>query len=229
METKSKKSLVGLIILGLFVLFYLGVAVWDLVGLSKASALPGVFKGNVEEGGFYSGKLYYSTSNPLVTVKHSINFIPTGREYYYLAMDETEDTLLLIRAGKNFGENFSGLTSAEGVKVSGRVNKCDFKVHREILNTIQGSLDASSLVYSRDSQARFLYLDTQCGFQALLRLISSFLIGAAVVVLLIMTRSDRVEPKSSAARALGITAGILFLAGCILMIYTLSFFEIPGL
>jgi len=78
----------------------------------------------------------------LLVVENSINgIIPTGKDYYYLAMDEETGTVYTIHAEKSWlSKNFNaeGLSAADGVKIKGLAKKAgDFEVEQELATRVR--------------------------------------------------------------------------------------------
>lgn len=119
----------------------------------------------------------YGTYFPILTVTNSIDFIPMLNEYYYIVGGE--DKMVIVRAGKNFGENFDSETfeCKNGLKVNGKVRKLDSDARYEINKRLGGTLSADEDTYE--------YIDTYCYIDTYSRRIASIkvIIGAVSVII----------------------------------------------
>lgn len=87
---------------------------------------------SLKAGRYIEADAYYSSS-AVLRVKHTINFIPAGTEYYYIAVLESGDSVL-VRAPKNWkyaGTELDTYTS-DMFRISGKVRKLDYDNVRQL-------------------------------------------------------------------------------------------------
>ena len=152
-------------------------------------------------------------------MKHTINFIPTGREHYYIAVSEDGMVPFLVRAKpswieKRFGGN--GFAESE-VTVKGRVVRVEYEMIKEI-NELNIRLLQNGLDLSDGSLNTNYYIDVRYKEFGLLRIICGIgLIGVGVLVFF-GVRSGMLPNNRGVALIVGaVTFGVL-----VLTIYTLS-------
>ena len=145
MEEKPKKSgtvgavlgvLVIIVVLG--VLGYFGVS--TLVKKSDLTEQKEGTKFSLEKGTWTSFRAKYSLSwGEATTFKHTVNFIPTAYEHYFLVADKELKNYVLVRADKDwYDKNFTeGVANdSGGLLVEGYVRGADVKVRDDIAGRI---------------------------------------------------------------------------------------------
>lgn len=97
----EKKKVAGKIILTI-----IGIAVAVILLIGSINNLR-------EKGTYYKGEVTNVTE--FFSLKHTVNFIPTGKMYYYIALDADTGEVIVFRASKNFlKKNGNGTTYIEG-------------------------------------------------------------------------------------------------------------------
>jgi hypothetical protein len=141
MEEKPKKSgTVGAVLGILFLVGLLGLlGYFGVSTLAKKSDLKPQPEKDIyylEKGTWTSFRAKYSLSwGETTTFKHSVNFIPTAYEHYFLVADASLTNYVLVRADKNWYEkNFTqGVANdPDGLLVEGYVRGSDSKVRDDI-------------------------------------------------------------------------------------------------
>lgn len=88
----------------------------------------------LEKGTWTKFQARYATPE-CVELKHTVNFIPTAREHFFLVFSADFSEMALVRADKSwFEENFTDewvAKDADGVTVEGFVRKTEYKVKDE--------------------------------------------------------------------------------------------------
>lgn len=155
----------------------------------------------------------------VLEMKHSVNFIPTGREHYYLAVSEDGLVRFLVRAKpswieKNFG---SGGVSVTGVTVKGRIVRTEYEMIKEI-NELNIRLLQNGTIESDEAISTNYYIDARYKEFGLLRIICG--VGIIVVGVLVFfgVRSGMLPNNKGIALIVGLVA----LGVAVLTIYTLS-------
>ena len=153
-------------------------------------------------------------------VKNSVNFIPTGKEHYYLAVSEDGIVRFLVRAkpswiNKRFADN--GLAESGGVKIKGRVTRMDYKLTKEVSEMNTELIKDGTLTAAETINANY-YIDARYKEFGRLRL----LCGAGIVVLGVLFflggRSGALQSNKAVATVLCVAA----VGVGLLTIYTLS-------
>ena len=136
-ETK-KSAKIGTIIGVLFIVAALCIAgVIGIITLSRKGSMKEQEAGRafaLEQGTWTKFQVYCAMPYYL-TMTHSVNFIPTAKEYYYLVFSEDFSSMALLRANKSwYDDNFTDWYSNDesGVTVEGYVRKTDHEVMREM-------------------------------------------------------------------------------------------------
>lgn len=83
-----------------------------------------------QPGKYVSGVPAYGANHANFEYSHKLSFIPLINENYYLVMSEDMQKGVLVRAGKDFGENFSSedYSNITGIKIKGNVKSASRKV-----------------------------------------------------------------------------------------------------
>lgn len=118
-------------------LFLIFITVFSLfMGISGLKAEPqtldDAFSNGLKSGTCVSGVPYMGSSNCNFEYTHKLKFIPFMHEYYFLILSEDMDTALLVRADKDFGENFDKTTkrNISSMTIKGNVRTPTAKVRR---------------------------------------------------------------------------------------------------
>lgn len=150
-------------------------------------------------------------------VSNSVNFIPIGKEYYYLMYSVRDDDFapLLVRAKpswieKNFDED--GFSIADSVKVKGVVTNVNYEVKSDMSKLV------AKLMQEDIKVSGSLYMDARYREFGVLRILS----GVAMIVLGGLAIFAQLSGAFQANKLTRVVLAILTLAGAALMIYTLS-------
>ena len=224
-ENSKLLTALGLILLVAFIGFYVVTAVLDLIGSFKIKDLGSDFnKSDFKKGDYVSAEAHYGSSL-ILTMKHSVNFIPTGKEYYYLILNDSTDTAIYVRANKKFGDQFTDGINYDGVKLSGKVRYMKSKVRNELSSQISELKSAGMGVPIITSDV--LYIDAVTKTQAILRLVGILFFVFGVVGIIVISGKKVATPAGEVASATPKIAGaltlLLMIAGLVIMIHTLCF------
>ena len=228
MKKKENSKLLtafGLLLLVAFIGFYVVTAVLDLIGSFKIKDLGSNFnKSDFKKGDYVSVEAHYG-SDLILTMKHSVNFIPTGKEYYYLILNDSTDTAIYVRANKKFGDQFTDGINYDGVKLSGKVRYMKSKVRNELRSQISELKSSGMEVPIITSDV--LYIDAVTKTQAILRLLGTFCFIIGVVGVIVFAGKKVATPAGEVAPAGPKIAGsvliLVMIAGLVIMIHTLCF------
>ena len=211
-KKSSKGAVFGLLLLAGFIIFYVASAVINLVKLGGAKELSS--DEIPVEGDFVSCSYPYGT-DCVLTMKHSINYlIPTGKEYYYILMND--DYAVFVRAGKELKKNSDG-----EYEISGKVRKMDRKVQDGIMDRYN-YLKGEGIKVPATTNG-IVFIDGVTKLQSVLRLISAIAALAGVLLLLSVAKHKVTSPVEVQSKAPAVIAAFLLVASVIIMIYTLSF------
>ena len=137
-KKETKKSLsVGTIIAVAFIVLALCVAgFFGIQTLSRKGNITeqdGVQGFTLEQGKWTKFQAYYAM--PILGWEHTVNYIPTAREYYFVVFSVDFKSMAVIRADKSWCDDYFSEGYAideEGVTVEGYVRKTDTDVTREL-------------------------------------------------------------------------------------------------
>ena len=156
----------------------------------------------------------------VLEMKHSVNFIPTGKEHYYLAISEDGIVQYLVRAKPSWIEKHfssSGLAENGGVTVKGSVVRVEYEMIKEI-NELNVQLMQNGLLSAGEALSVNFYIDARYKEFGLLRILSGIGITVVVVLVFLGIRSG-VLPNN---KLVALAVGLVFLGIAVLTIYTLS-------
>lgn len=205
MNTKSRaRIIISAIITGLMMLFLIGTGI---AGLAKSgSANPNaVKKGEVcEFAAFYAEEAY--------EIKNSVNFIPTGKEHFYVMVTEDDVVRYLVRAkpswiNKRFPDE--GFAEYDDVVVKGLVCEFDYEIKQQIRKE-------GGELFTDGTLSGTYYIDMRYKEFAWLRILCGLAFGAVLVFGNLMSATLRGN------KFLGAIFGIVSLGVAVLLLYTLS-------
>lgn len=196
----------GLVVLALCLLFLIVTGAMSL--LKNGSVSPDAAeRGDVcEFTALYAGEV--------LEMKHSVNFIPVGKEHYYLAISEDGVVRFLVRAKpswikKNFGG--SGFAISSGVTVKGRVTRVEYEMIKEI-NNLNTKLEQNETLSTN------FYIDARYREFGLLRILCGVGIIGVLLLVFFGVQSGMLPNNKPAA----IVVGLISVGIAVLTIYTLS-------
>ncbi|MBR4513316.1 MAG: hypothetical protein IKO61_00310 [Lachnospiraceae bacterium] len=191
----------AIILLGGLVIAYIATAIISLIGLGGAKKLSSNFTEAPQNGEYIDGYFYVGTEL-LLTMKHTMNLIPTGNEYYFAVFNDYGTQMLFVRADKKFADRFTNSedgffkTSDTGVSVKGKMRKMDYKEKKEFAQFVSDArADGVETVMSGDD---ILFLDAKTGHVAILKLIfGGCLVGAFILFVFVANVSNKEKMAAS--------------------------------
>lgn len=202
------RFVISAIIMGLMMLFLIGTGV---AAIAKGGAVPldSAQKGEVcEFTAVYAFKAF--------EVENSVNFIPTGKERYYLMYTEDDAVRYLVRAKpswikKRFDEN--GLAVGLGQKIKGLVAAFDYEIKDDVRE-----LNEALVLENIGSLSTSYYIDARYKEFGVLRILS----GIGFVVVVVFLRLAAISGIFRGNKFLKAIFGVVSLGVSLLLIYTLS-------
>lgn len=202
----------SVIIMAVCMVFFIGTGVAALV--KKGSVSPEVAqKGEVcEFTAVYAVEAF--------EVSNSVNFIPTGKEHYYLMSTEDRVVRYLVRAKpswikKHFGE--SGLAVGYGQKITGIVTRVDYEL-KDDLREMNNELVSSGALTAAEAFSTSYFIDARYKEFGILRIFS----GIGFVAFGLFARFAAVSGILKGNKFMRAVFGLVSLGVAILLIYTLS-------
>ncbi|MDE7398487.1 MAG: hypothetical protein K2N06_03070 [Oscillospiraceae bacterium] len=213
MKTKSKfLTVFGYVIMAAVLLWLIISGATALIKNGSASP-DDAQKGDVcEFTAFFADEAF--------EVKNTINFIPTGKEHYYLAMSEDGIVRFLVRAKPSWiDKNFplSGFSESGGVKIKGRIVSMDYKLIQEAKD-INNVLLRSETITEEESLNVYYYIDARYKEFGGLRL----LCGAGIVVIGVLSFLGSRNGMLQSNNAVKIVFGVAAVGIALLTLYTLT-------
>lgn len=136
-----------------------------------------------------------NSAGQLLTIENSINgIIPTGKDYYYVGIDDNKGDIYAIHAGKHWLEdNFdaNGIAHDNIITVKGLSKRAsDFEVEKEIANRIYQIADESSCNLALEPG---MVIEVNYVQDAVLKIIAGMLILVVGIVMLVFKkRADEI-------------------------------------
>lgn len=156
----------------------------------------------------------------ILEMKHSVNFIPTGKEHYYLVVSDGGVVRYLVRAKPSWIEkrfDSNGLAINGGVAMKGNVVRTEYEMIKEI-NELNVKLIQNELITAGETLSTSYYIDLRYREFGLLRIICGVgLIGIGVLVFFGI-QSDMLPNN----KGIALIVGLVSLGVAVLTIYTLT-------
>lgn len=224
-------TILGFLILFAIFVFYLFTAVRDLVSLGNAKKIESSLTEIHEDGISVEGDFYYLTDGPVFSMKHSVNFIPIGTEYYYLLYSNDLASCIFVRASEDYADEFFDevdIPNADGLyygtHLKGRVRELDSQIVHESSDMINQLNSEGITVITSGSEV--LYIDLTTKFQGILRLITSFALLVSLILIIILAKFKgdvEIGQDLGSFKPIGIIAVVLLVASILSMIYSINF------
>lgn len=211
-KTSGKNNLITYVFLA--VMAVLGL-LFGILGLVKAPvSFEDGMKNKFEKGSVVEGYAEYGTNTFLIDYSHAINKITLAHEYYFLILDESRTSAVLVRAPKRFGNKFDeSMEANELVRIKGKVRKLKTDVRNEL--TKQISKYSSSGTYV-ESDVYVDLLSTKLNILAIILGVGNLAI--LICVLLSQKKMKVGDEMVKAHKGTGFIAVLLFmLCGFILL------------
>lgn len=153
-------------------------------------------------------------------IKNSVNFIPTGKEHYYLVASEDGIVRFLVRAKPSWIEqrfDSDGFAKGNGVKISGVVTRMDYEFKKDI-SEINGQLIKSGVITASETLNTSYYIDARYKEFGRLRIFS----GIGVIVIGVLLRLGMISGVLRSNKLIKAVLGAVTIAVSLLLIYTVS-------
>ena len=178
MKNKYLKGFLMILLAVIFIAFFFVMSIMDLTN-----------KDDVHE-------TKIDAAGQLLVVENSINgIIPTGKDYYYIGMNEDSGEIYTIHAGKNWlKKNFDsdGMAKGNGVKIKGLSKSAgDYEVRDEIasrVNQIKAELGGTFVLESGN------VLELNYVQDSIVRLIAGTLLIALIILGFAATKRKEAFP-----------------------------------
>lgn len=202
----------SLVIMGLCMLWFVASGV---IVLTKSGSVPPF---NAKKGDLCEFTAVYAVE--AFTVENSVNFIPTGKEHYYIMSTKGGVVRYLVRAKpswikKHFGE--SGLAVGFGQRITGVVTSVDYEV-KDDLREVKNELVSIGALTEDEAFSTSYYIDARYKEFGVLRIFS----GIGFVVVGVFMRFAAVSGLLRGNKFIRGVFGAVSLGVSLLLIYTLS-------
>ena len=217
-------SVLGIILLIGLAVFLIATAIVDLVSMSGVKKLASESVGSPDAGSYV--ELTSSFGGEAGTMKHTINFIPVGTEYYYILFNDDFTQAIFVRADKKLKNSFnsSGLTTSP-VTVKGKIRTMDYKLKKELANDVN-SMSANGIDVAMSDKGEYYFIDAMTTKISVLKLAGFGFLVIAIIFCFLLTKLPVTQPgeKSNQTQksVYGAIAAIGFVAGAILILHIIS-------
>ena len=127
MNQRKVSPVWGILIFVILTLFCIGYGISGLTG--EKVTLDEAFTSGLDGGEIVSGIPPYGSNHYNLRIENRVNFIPMGSDYYFMILSEDEERALIVRAPKDFGDNFDGeYKNFSNKSIRGKVKKSNSKV-----------------------------------------------------------------------------------------------------
>lgn len=203
--------------MAVIVLFFVITGAGALMKGSPAAPREGTAKGTLCE-------LDADFAMKAFEISNSINFIPIGKEHYYLMTAENDEDFVpfLVRAKPSWIEKHfdieedpdveAGFAKSGSVKIKGVVSSINSEVRKEVSET------SAQLAKLGVKVSSVLYIDARYKEFGVLRILS----GAAIAVLAVLSILGTISGVLSANKFLRVLLGIVTLGVAALALFTLQ-------
>lgn len=126
-----KESLIVVFLLLAGMIVYNVIAGFSNLGGSKTT-LDDALSGELTVKECVEGSVPRASQN-FLSIRHSLNFIPTGTEHFYLVLTTDYSNAVIVRAGGSWGEQFDndGI-SGKDILIRGKVKKLPEDVRKNL-------------------------------------------------------------------------------------------------
>ena len=216
---KNKISgIIALIIVSALALFVVLSGVVDLGGAVFAKTLD-EYVANPEKGMYVTGGIKMA-DGPIYIVTHTVNGIPTGKEYYYSAYTD-EGTVVYVRASKGFQKKFVDGFSSKPVVITGKIRVMDYDVNNALSDDAKAFQNNGYEVAT--TGGRLLYLDDVMIPQAIMRIVFMFMVAAPIVLMSVIGGNTPVQNMSGGRKAVTTILILVMMAGLVGLLHTVTF------
>lgn len=149
-------------------------------------------------------------------VTNSYGFIPTGKEYYYVATDKENNAAYFLRASKNLKYKDTP------VIIKGKVRSVDSSVSRSFGDSVDAKTNEG---YYKSYQGQYLMIDCTVLIQDIICIVAALCMVLGIVLLIAnpATRNKPVNQLTGPEKALPTIGILIIMAGLVLALYTTTF------
>lgn len=177
---------------------------------NESISLEEAFQNGISSGKSVSGEPAYGANHPNFEYSHRICGLPLLKEYYYIILSDDMQHGLLVRADKDFGENFDSESykNISGIEIKGNVKSTSKKVQENF-----SGIDYRSIT-SAD------YIDLLYNKMNIIWLIIGIYNALAVVLLIIhFAKNHGSAPETAVGKSI---AGVM-IVGALVCTYLLVY------
>ena len=215
MAILSRRSGEKSLVLGAVVFIIATIAgfVIGIMGLTgEKTSLDEAFASGLSGGEIVSGVPAYGGNQYALKVKHTVKSIPVGNDYYFYICSEDEESLLAVRASKDFGRNFDEeFRNYKNIRIKGKVKRMKYETRT--------SLNSDEIVVGDR------YIDLLSTRMSILWLIVGVLGLICIVLFIMANRSRQYDGSYSEASGSKVMNAVLaggFIAFSFLLIYVVA-------
>ncbi|MBP5354311.1 MAG: hypothetical protein J6Y67_04130 [Lachnospiraceae bacterium] len=229
-EEKKKSSIVGTI-LGILLLggalIAVGVIGIHTLMLRKDMKTQDAEREIVlEKGTWTKFQAYYATPEA-VEYKHSVNFIPTAKEHFFLVFSKDLSEMALVRADKdwfddNFTEDYWEAKDPGGVTVEGYVRSTDYDVKTEANKAVKSIVSNVGKSFKIDYELFIDLIARKLSIYQILLMMIPIVAGGIIFVVRRVLSESRLD-SSTGKVLLGVMIAGFFAYG-IFAIHVIEFF-----
>lgn len=211
-------GIISLVIVGVMVLFIIVSGFIDLGGAVFAKTLD-EYVANPEKGMYVSGGIKMA-DGPIYIVTHTLNGIPTGKEYYYSVYTD-EGTVVYVRASKGFQKKFVDGFSSKPVVITGKIRAMDYDVNNALSDDAKAFQDNGYEIATTGD--RLLYLDDVMIPQAIMRIVFMFMVAAPIVLMSVIGGNTPVQNMSGGRKAVTTILILVMMAGLVGLLHVVTY------
>ena len=207
---KASPALV-FVVFGLIALFCIGYGITGFVG--EKVTLDEAFSSGLDGGEIVSGVPPTGSNQYNLKVKNRVNMIPLGDEYYFLICSENEDKAFIVRAEKEFGDNFDGeYKNFRNKAIKGKVKRTNSRVE-------------SNFTYDRMLDSA-VFIDLTSTRLSIMWIIAGILSIVLIICFAIQTKKNKYDEYMSTGTKVGLGSAMLIsmlVAGCLIIYLIMRF------
>lgn len=211
-------GIVSLIIVGAVCLGIVAISFIDLGGAFFAKTID-EYVSNPQKGMYVSGGIKIA-NGPIYTVTHTVNSIPTAKEYYYSVYTD-EGIVIYVRASKGFQNKFNNGFSEKPVIITGKMRACDSDTNSFLMEDAKSFQKAGYEVATTGD--RILFLDNTMITQSILKILFMFMVVASVILLGVIGGNTPIQSMSGGRKIVTTILVLITLAGLVGLMHTVTF------
>ncbi len=215
---KKFGGIIAISIVSAMALFIVISGFIDLGGAVFAKTLD-EYVANPEKGMYVTGGIKMA-DGPIYIVTHTVNGIPTAKEYYYSVYTD-EGTVVYVRASKGFQKKFVDGFSSKPVVITGKIRAMDYDVNNALSDDAKAFQDNGYEVAT--SGDRLLYLDDVMIPQAIMRIVFMFMVAAPIVLMSVIGGNTPVQSMSGGKKTVTTLLILVMMAGLIGLLHTVTY------